>query len=159
MWPATSTLPRPPPGASSCSMRRGRSWPIPSRLGRTPRRRWRSGAMRQAPPSRGWSPAGTLTLRLTTPHADDGAMTFQVSGPPIDSATVANASIRLFTRRESGSTVIGAVVGALDNGAVATLHVPDVDAAARYTTTVLEVADRQDALRASLAGYALTVAP
>jgi len=41
---------------------------------------------------------------------------------------------------------------------VATLHVPDVGAAARYTTTVLEVADRQDALRASLAGYALTVA-
>src|SRR5439155_25468841 len=78
---------------------------------------------------------------------------------PIDSATVANASLRLFTRRESGSTVIGAVVGALDNGAVATLHVPDVGAAARYTTTVLEVADRQDALRASLAGYALTVAP
>jgi len=109
-------------------------------------------------PTSGSSRAGTLTLRLTTPHADDGAMTFQVSGPPIDSATVANASIRLFTRRESGSTVIGAVVGALDNGAVVTLHVPDVGAAARYTTTVLEVADRQDALRASLAGYALTVA-
>ena len=103
--------------------------------------------------------AGTLTLRLTTPHADDGAMTFEVSGAPIDGATAVDASLRLFTRRESGSTVIGAVVGALDNGAVVTLHVPDVGAAARYTTTVLEVADRQDALRASLAGYALTVAP
>jgi len=108
-------------------------------------------------PTSGSARAGTLTLRLTTPHADDGAMTFEVSGQPIDSATVANASLRLFTRRESGSTVIGVVVGALANGAVVTLHVPDVGAAAGYSATVLEVADRQDALRASLAGYALDV--
>jgi len=101
--------------------------------------------------------AGTLALRLTTPHADDGAMTFRVSGPPIDSALAINGSLRLFTRREDGSTVVGVVVGALDNGAVVTLHVPDVGAAAGYAARVLEVADRQDALRASLAGYALTV--
>ncbi len=100
---------------------------------------------------------GTLTLRLTTPHADDGAMRFVVSGPAIDTAEAINASLRLFTRSEGGSTVVGAVVGTLANGAVITLHVPDVGAAARYTATVLEVADRQDALRTSLAGYALTV--
>jgi hypothetical protein len=37
--------------------------------------------------------------------------------------------------------------------------VPDAGAAAAagYTGRVLEVADRQDVLRASLAGYALTV--
>jgi len=103
--------------------------------------------------------AGTLVLRLTTPRADDGAMTFEVIGPPIDSAVAVNGSLRLFTRRVSGSTVVGAVVGDLVNGAVITLHVPDLGAAARYTATVLEVADRQDALRSSLAGYALTVAP
>ncbi len=88
-------------------------------------------------PTGGGARAGTLTLRLTTPHADDGAMTFEVSGAPIDSATAGN----------------------LANGAVVTLHVPDVGAAASYTANVLEVADRQDALRPSLAGYALTVAP
>jgi hypothetical protein len=103
--------------------------------------------------------AGTLVLRLTTPHADDGAMTFEVIGPPIDSAVAVNASLRLFTRRVNGSTVVGAVVGELINGAVVTLHVPDVRAAAGYTATLIEVADRQDALRASLAGYALTVDP
>jgi len=102
---------------------------------------------------------GTLSLTLTTPHADDGAMTFEVSGPPIDSAMAVNASLRLFTRRVNGSTVVGAVVGALDNGAVVTLQVADIGAAARYTARVLEVADRQDALRASLVGYALTVDP
>ena len=55
--------------------------------------------------------------------------------------------------------MVGAVVGNLANGAVVTLHVPDVGAAARYTANVLEVADRQDALRTSLTGYALTAAP
>jgi len=100
--------------------------------------------------------AGTLTVRLTTPNADDGAMTFQVSGAAIDSATAVNQSLRLFTRRDGGD-VVGVVVGALANGAVITLQVPDVGEAARYRATVLEVADRQDALRASLVGYALTV--
>lgn len=100
--------------------------------------------------------AGTLTLRLDTPNADDGAMTFQVSGGVIDSARAVNQSLRVFTRAEGG-TVVGVVVGTLSGGAVITLHVPDVGAAAGYSATVLEVADRQDALRASLAGYALTV--
>ena len=104
---------------------------------------------------------GVLTVRLTTPRGDDGAMTFEVSGPAIDSVIVVDASLRLFTRRDGtgGSTVSGVVVGALADGTVLTLHVPDVGAAAGYTARVLEVADRQNALRASLAGYALTVAP
>jgi hypothetical protein len=106
----------------------------------------------------GAAQAGTLTLRLTTPHVDDGAMTFTVSGGPIDSAVAVNASLRLFTRR-GGETLNGAVVGALVNGAVITVYVPDAGAAARYTATVLEVADRQDALRPSLAGYTITVTP
>jgi hypothetical protein len=106
----------------------------------------------------GKAQAGTLTLRLTTPHADDGAMTFTVSGGPIDSAAAVNASLRLFARRD-GETLNGAVVGALANGAVITVYVPDAGAAARYTATVVEVADRQDALRPSLSGYAITVTP
>jgi len=110
-------------------------------------------------PTSGAPRAGTLIVRLTSPHTDDGAMAFEVSGPAIDSAAAVNASLRLFTRREGGSTVIGAVVGALANGAVVTLHVTDVGAAAGYAGRVLEVADRQDVLRASLAGYALTVTP
>jgi len=102
--------------------------------------------------------AGTLTVRLTTPHGDDGAMTFELRGPAIDTAMVVDPSLRLFTRRESDSRVVGAVVGPLANGAVIRLQVPDVSAAG-YTANVLEVADRQDVLRFSLEGYALTVAP
>src|SRR5574341_64700 len=82
--------------------------------------------------------AGTLVLRLTTPHADDGAILFEVSGPPIDSALAVNTSLQLFTRR-NGSTLAGALVGAVANGIVVTLRVPDVSAVAGYTARVLEV--------------------
>jgi hypothetical protein len=98
--------------------------------------------------------AGTLVLNLTTPHADDGALLFELNGPPIDDMTANDGSVQLFTQRVGGSTV-GAVVGALANGTIVRLHVPDVSAG--YRATVLEVANRDDALRASLAGYALTV--
>jgi len=107
-------------------------------------------------PTGGTPRAGPLIVRLTTPHTDDGAMTFEVSGVPIDSVVAADASLRLFTRSD-GSTVVGAVVGTLANGAVVRLYVPGTVAAAGYTARVLEVADRRDLLRASLAGYALTV--
>jgi hypothetical protein len=100
---------------------------------------------------------GLLTLvRLTTPHSDDGAMRFTVSGP-VDSAVVVNPSLQLFTRRV-GSTVVGVVVGALASRAVVILHGSDPGGAG-YSAQVLEVADRQDLLRPSLAGYALTVTP
>ena len=103
------------------------------------------------------SGAGTLILRLATPHDDDGAVLFEVSGPPIDTLVSVNASLRLFTRRADGSTIVGAVVGVVAEGAVITLRVPDIGAAARYTARIREVADRDNVLRASLAGYALTV--
>jgi len=102
--------------------------------------------------------AGTVTLRLTTPHTDDGAVLFEVTGPPVEGATPADASLQLFTRREGDSTLVGVVVGSISDGAVVELQVPDIDEAAGYTARVIEVADRQNALRASLTGYALTSA-
>jgi hypothetical protein len=110
-------------------------------------------------PVAGGPRAGTLTLRLTTPHVDDGALTFTLSGLPINNATADNGSLQLFTRRSGDSAVVGVLVGDLANGAVVALYVPDVTAAAGYAAQVLEVADRNDALRASLAGYSLSVAP
>ena len=107
----------------------------------------------------GGGPAGrgTLIVRLTTPHADDGAILFELSGPPIDSVVAVNASLQLFTRRANDSTIVGAVIGVVVNGAVVTLQVPDINASARYAARIVEVADRENVLRASLTGYALTV--
>mgnify|MGYP003575896336 CR=1 FL=1 len=102
---------------------------------------------------------GTLTARLITPHDDDGAFTFELTGPTVESPTAADGSLRLFVRRVDASTVRGAVIGTLTDGAVVTLHIPDVGAAADYSARVLEVADRGNALRSSLAGYALVLEP
>ncbi len=109
-------------------------------------------------PTTGDARQGTVVLYLTTPHTDDGAVLFDVSGPPIDSATAITPSLRLFTRRVGGS-LIGALVGGVASGAVVLLHVPDVDVAGEYRASVREVADRQDSLRSSLTGYVLRVTP
>ena len=100
---------------------------------------------------------GTLIVRLTTPHTDDGAILFELSGPRIDSVVTVNASLQSFTRRANDSTIVGAVIGVVVNGAVVTLQVPDVNASALYTVRIVEVADRENVLRTSLTGYALTV--
>lgn len=100
-------------------------------------------------------PATVALLRLTSPHIDDGALLFTVTGPPIDSATTANASLRLFTSRVSDTTLVGALVGPVGSGAVVTLH--GASQPARYVARLVEVADRRNFLRESLIGYALTV--
>ena len=110
-------------------------------------------------PTGGGARPGVVILHLATPNADDGAVLFEVSGAPIDSAVAIDASLRLFTRRVGDSTVIGALAGAVATGAVVRLYVADIVAAAGATVRVLEVADRQDALRSSLTGYALAVIP
>lgn len=110
-------------------------------------------------PTGGRARPGVVILHLATPNADDGAVLFEVSGAPIDSAVAIDASLRLFTRRVGDSTVVGALAGAVATGAVVRLYVADVVAAAGSTIRVLEVADRRDALRSSLTGYALAVIP
>jgi len=94
-------------------------------------------ACADAPTGNGSPGVGTLILRLTTTHTDDGAVLFELSGPSIESVLPVNASLRLFTRRANDETIVGAVVGAVTNGAVVTLRVPDVAAAPRYTARVL----------------------
>lgn len=104
-------------------------------------------------------PPGTMLLRLATPHGDDGALVFELTGPAIDSATAANNSLRLFTRRVSDSRLLGIVVGGIATGPVVTLHVSGAAApGAPYTARIIEIADRDDRVRASLTGYALSVA-
>jgi hypothetical protein len=101
--------------------------------------------------------AGTLSLLLATPNVDDGAVLFEVSGPPIDSATAVGPSLRLFTHQADGSRLVGVVAGPITSGPLLTLYVRDTGAVAAYTARVLEVADRLDSLRASLTGYTATV--
>lgn len=102
---------------------------------------------------------GTLTAHLVTPKADDGAILVEITGPaPLAdlSTPVPGAVVHA---RANGNTAHVAVFGALAAGALIRFSVPDVNAASQYTATVTDASDRANALRASLTGYQITIAP
>jgi len=99
---------------------------------------------------------GFLTVTLTTPSADDGAILLTVSGPDMTQLAPAHGSL-YFRHAEGAGTATAVLVGDLQGGALLTFHVPDVAAAGSYSAAITQVADRSSALRASLGGYALTV--
>lgn len=100
---------------------------------------------------------GTLTLTLATPHADDAALVLTVAGPEAITQIQAAGALRVHSRGE-GTQHRVAVFGAVASGAVLRFAVPDVRRAAGYTATLVEVADTANQVRASTAGYTLSVA-
>jgi hypothetical protein len=100
---------------------------------------------------------GVLTVSLTTPNTDDRALVVEVTGPSITGVTAANAAYVVHSRAPGATSVRAAVFGALGSGALLRFSVPDVNAAAAYKATVVEVADGANALRQTT-GYAATIA-
>lgn len=116
------------------------------------------GASSPAGPDTGEQPAtpGWLTVQLTTPYADDGALQMRVTGPSIDSIAP-EASYDGFGTVSSG---IGDVVitGALANGNVARFRVSDVTRASQYTVSVVAAAQQTTyALRTNNAVYGTVI--
>ena len=99
---------------------------------------------------------GTLSVVLATPNTDDGAILFRVSGPDMSQVSAGDATL-YFRQVQQGTTITAVVVGNLHTGTLLTFHVPDVDAASSYSATILQVADRANALRGTLGGYGLMV--
>ncbi|MEJ7811049.1 MAG: hypothetical protein WKG32_11620 [Gemmatimonadaceae bacterium] len=100
--------------------------------------------------------AGDLTVRLTTPYTDDGALLLHVTGPEIAAVSAASSASTVHARTGAGGYMV-AVFGDLGAGPLVRITVPDVRQASRYTVTVVEAADRANAIRATLGGYAFTV--
>ena len=102
---------------------------------------------------------GTLTVRLVTPNTDDGAILFEITGSsPLAELTALSQGASVHARA-NGNTTRVAVFGALASGALVRFSVPDVNAASQYSAQVTEVSDRSSALRPSVTGYQLTIAP
>ena len=99
---------------------------------------------------------GDLTVSLATPYTD-GALLIAITGPDAVGAVQAAAPGAVVRARTQGTTTTVAVFGTLAAGPLLRLSVPDVRQAERYTATVTEAADDQNAPRASLSVYALTV--
>jgi hypothetical protein len=100
--------------------------------------------------------AGLLTVSLATPTpGGDGAILLNVTGPDALTSVTASAGLRVFAQPLATVTRV-AVTGALTNGAILTIGVPNVGKAAQYSATVQGLAASDFQLR-TLTGYALTV--
>jgi hypothetical protein len=99
---------------------------------------------------------GDLTVTLATPNTD-GAMVVSITGPGVVGAVQAASPGAVVRSRTAGTTTTVAVFGALGAGPLLRVSVPDVRQAKQYAAVVREAADAQNAPRASLSGYALTV--
>ena len=102
---------------------------------------------------------GTLTVRLVSPFADDGAILLEITGPAQPTELTALSAGASVHTRTSGSVTRVAVFGSLGSGALVRFAVPDVNAAAQYKAQVTEASDRTSALRTSVTEYQLTIAP
>lgn len=100
---------------------------------------------------------GELVVRLDTPNDDDGALIATIHGPSTIEAVDGPDSSGPVHYRERGDTVLAAAFGDLEDGAVLRISVPDVRQADQFTATLVEVADRQGALRSDLSTYSLSV--
>lgn len=83
--------------------------------------------------------AGVLTMELTTPNANDGAVQFAVSGPAVD-------SIRPIGYEGTTAALAGQsqaiLTGALTTGAVARVYIRDIAKANEYRAWVVAAASR-----------------
>jgi hypothetical protein len=102
------------------------------------------------------STAGWLTVQLTTPNTDDGAVQFSITGPGVDSVRVLPPYSGYGTVPASGAGHVVAT-GAIATGAVARVWVRDVARANQVTASVSAAAQRGTYALSSLSGYRATV--
>jgi hypothetical protein len=101
--------------------------------------------------------AGEVTVRLETPHDDDGALVLSLTGPgPIGAVTAAAAGV-VVDARPDGQGVRAAVFGRLEDGDLVRVAVPDVHRAGEYRVRAVQAAGRDNHLRQTVSGYRLTV--
>lgn len=101
--------------------------------------------------------AGVLTVSLSSPRGDDGAMLFTVSGGPVDS--VESIGYTMYSVRTVADTVKIIVAGVLESGPVARIHISDTRQASRYAARVSQVAARVTYAERDPASYSLALQP
>ncbi len=101
---------------------------------------------------------GVIGLSLVTPNADDGAITLVLTGPGVTSIASGSSAYSVYWRVVSATEARVIVVGDLSHGVLATAQVAEANRLSGYHVGILEIATRSDAVRASTAGYTITVA-
>lgn len=94
--------------------------------------------------------AGVLTVELTTPNTNDGAIQFAVSGPAIDSVRAIGLDGTTALLDGQAQTIVTGPVG---TGALAHVYVADVNRATEYRAWVVAAAARGTYQLQDLASY------
>jgi hypothetical protein len=100
---------------------------------------------------------GTVTVSFQSPNTDDGAVLLTLTGPGIQGVQPASSNYKAYWRVVSATEARLLVVGNITNGVVATLTIDDLSKVKEYAGTLIEVASRSDAVRASVAGYSISI--
>lgn len=97
---------------------------------------------------------GTLTVSLTAPHPDVGAVGLVLRGESIGPPTLLDADHELYLidAAEDGEVRL-AVFGNGLSGPLVRFSVPDVGTASSYSVKLLSVADEANNVRDDLSGY------
>lgn len=85
-------------------------------------------------------PSGALDLVLHTPEKDDGIVLLEVTGGVVDSVTAAGYRLEASAAGSGPRRIL--VSGAVTEGTLARIWVPDRTRAADYQASVIEVAAR-----------------
>ena len=96
--------------------------------------------------------AGELTLSLTTPFPDDGAILLAITGPEIGTVRATSSAIATHSRAVAGGVRV-VVFGDIASGSLLRIAVPDASQSSKYSASVVEVSDRANAVRAVLTAY------
>ena len=102
--------------------------------------------------------AGNMTVSLTTPNPDDGAVLVALLGPGFTNVRPSSASYRLYSLTASPTEMRILVVGDLSTGALLSLDVDDPARIAEYRGTVIQAASRDDIVHTVSTDYDLTFA-
>lgn len=102
-------------------------------------------------------PSGAiLSVTLSSPHGDDGAVLLTITGGPVDSVEAVGSAV--YTARSGTGPLKLIVTGDLGGEPIARIHVPDHRHAPFYTATVLQVAARGTYAQRDPAAYRASLA-
>lgn len=100
---------------------------------------------------------GRVTIVLSTPNTNDGAILFRVSGGVVDSLTPSSSRFALFAVEVDSTTLRVMVAGDLTDGAVAVFWMPDRRAIAAYSAALEQAAARSTYQQQDIGSYNLTI--
>ena len=104
--------------------------------------------------SDGGPTAGVLVVNLTTPSSDDGAVWVRVIGEAASSSSTSSGH-SVFSASTGADTLDVVIVGDIVGGELFGFDVPDVED--EYSVEVVQVANRDNALREPPVDYTVVV--